>query len=135
MSDGRQDEEGRPYSLLKLAQPITAKKIQIGLGRYLASGQIRVAEVYFYHYDTLMEEIMSLYEDDLHMVLRPDVTQATIDLVARTRCNTERLPCVKSAKAPAHIIHRNSGMYFDRCIQRNRRRSTIPKRMRLFRVS
>ncbi len=83
----RQDEEGRPYSLLKLAQPITAKKIQIGLGRYLASGQIRVAEVYFYHYDTLMEEIMSLYEDDLHMVLRPDVTQATIDTL-RAKINT-----------------------------------------------
>ncbi|MDE7327787.1 MAG: fibronectin type III domain-containing protein, partial [Lachnospiraceae bacterium] len=75
----RQDAEGRPYSLLKLAQPVMAKKIQIGLGRATASGQIRVAEVYFYHYDELMEEIMSLYQDDLHMVLRPEVTQSTIN--------------------------------------------------------
>ena len=76
----RQDAEGRPYSLLKLAQPVMAKKIQIGLGCSVAGDwNIRVAEVYFYHYDELMEEIMSLYQDDLHMVLRPDVTQSTIN--------------------------------------------------------
>lgn len=83
----RQDAEGRSYRLMKFAQPVEAKKIQIGFGRYLADGgTMRVAEIYFYHYDSLMEEIMSLYEDDLHMVLRADVTQATIDAL-RARIN------------------------------------------------
>ena len=49
------------------------------LARYQKGGNITVSEVYFYYYDTLMDEIMSLYEDDLHTVLRPDVTQAVID--------------------------------------------------------
>lgn len=73
------DQDGRPYYVLKLPKAASVKKIQIGLGRYLASGSITVSEVYFYYYDTLMDEIMGLYEDDLHMVLRPEVTQATID--------------------------------------------------------
>ncbi len=83
----RQDAEGRSYRLLKLSSPVTAKKIQIGLGRYLADGgTIRVGEVYFYHYDSLMEEIMALYTDDLHTVLRPDVTKATVAAL-RARIN------------------------------------------------
>lgn len=83
----RRDAEDRPYRLIKLAYPVTAKKIQIGLGRYLADGgTIRIGEVYFYHYDTLMEEIMALYVDDLHTVLRPDVTKATIAAL-RARIN------------------------------------------------
>ncbi len=76
----RQDADGRSYRLMKFTQPVEAKKIQIGFGRYLADGgTIRVAEIYFYHYDTLKEEIMNLYADDLHTVLRADVTQTTIN--------------------------------------------------------
>ncbi|MDE7299443.1 MAG: fibronectin type III domain-containing protein [Lachnospiraceae bacterium] len=76
----RQDADGRSYLVLKLAQPITAKKLQLGFGRYLADGvSMRIAEIYFYHYDTMLDEIMALYQDDLHTVLKSDVTQATID--------------------------------------------------------
>jgi len=83
----KSDTEGRPYYLLKLPEPANIKKIQIGLGRYLAGNvTTTVSEVYFYHYDTLMDEIMALYEDDLHTVLRVDVTQAAIDAL-RVRIN------------------------------------------------
>ncbi len=76
----KQDVDGRSYTVLLFAEPVMVKKIQIGIGRALASmGPMRVSEVYFYHYDTVMGDIMALYEDDLHTVLRPDVTQATID--------------------------------------------------------
>ncbi|MCM1046268.1 MAG: M60 family metallopeptidase [Candidatus Gastranaerophilales bacterium] len=81
------DAEGRIYYVLKLPQPVNAKKLQFGLGRYSASGTITISEVYFYYYDTLMDEIMSLYEDDLHTVLREDVTQADIDAL-RIKINT-----------------------------------------------
>ncbi|MCM1059808.1 MAG: fibronectin type III domain-containing protein [Eubacterium sp.] len=82
----RTDSEGRAYYLIKLPAKAQIKKIQIGLARYLASGNINVSEVYFYYYDVIAEEIAALYEDDLHLVLRPEVTQADIDAL-RERIN------------------------------------------------
>ena len=81
------DAGNRSYYVLKLSEPVNAKKLQFGLARYSASGSLSVAEVYFYHYDTLMDEIMALYEDDLHTVLRSDVTQGAIDAL-RVKINT-----------------------------------------------
>lgn len=81
------DAGGRTYYVIKLPQAVTAKKIQFGIARYSAAGTITVSEVYFYYYDTLMDEIMSLYQDDLHTVLRSEVTQADIDAL-RARINT-----------------------------------------------
>ncbi len=84
----KRDSGNRLYYVLKLPQPVNAKKIQFGLARYAAEGnQITVSEVYFYHYDTLLEDIMNLYEDNLHTVLREDVTQETIDAL-RAQVNT-----------------------------------------------
>ena len=57
----RKDADGRIYYVLKLAEPVEAKKFQFGLARYQKGGNITVSEVYFYYYDTLMDEIMSLY--------------------------------------------------------------------------
>ncbi len=81
------DSEGRAYYLIKLPQKAQIKKLRIGLARYLASGNINVSEVYFYHYDTIADDIADLYDDDLHLVLKPEVTQAVIDEL-RTRLNT-----------------------------------------------
>lgn len=83
----RTDADGRTYYVIKLPQAVSAKKLQIGIARYQASGTISISEVYFYHYDTLMDDILSLYEDDLHTVLKPGVTQAAIDAL-RARINT-----------------------------------------------
>jgi len=82
------DADGRRYYQLKLPEPANVKKIQFGLGRYLAGNvNTNISEVYFYYYDTLMDEIMALYEDDLHTVLRADVNQGTIDAL-RVKINT-----------------------------------------------
>ncbi|MFQ9511008.1 MAG: fibronectin type III domain-containing protein, partial [Lachnospiraceae bacterium] len=83
----KQDLNGKVYYMLKLSAPIQAKKIQLGLARAVASGTITISEIYFYEYDTIKEEIMELYSDDLHTVLRKDVNQDTIDGL-RTRLNT-----------------------------------------------
>ncbi|MDE5754368.1 MAG: fibronectin type III domain-containing protein, partial [Oscillospiraceae bacterium] len=80
------DAKGRGYYLLKFPKAITASKIQISLARYLAS-PITISETYFYHYDTLMDEVMDLYIDDLHTVLKDYVTQDTIDEL-RDKINT-----------------------------------------------
>ena len=80
------DSEGRPYYILKFPKAVTASKVQISLARYLAS-PVTIAETYFYNYDYLMDEIMDLYVDDLHTVLKSKVTQKTIDAL-REKVNT-----------------------------------------------
>lgn len=83
----KKDANGRAYYWIKLPQAIKAKKLQIGLARSSVSGTVNISEVYFYYYDTIEEDIMKLYVDDLHTVLRDDVTQSTINAL-RTRINT-----------------------------------------------
>ena len=83
----KQDSEGRVYYMLRFPGPIEVKKIQFALSRSYVYGTISVSEVYFYDYDSLEEDIMALYTDDLHTVLREDVTQATIDALKK-RINT-----------------------------------------------
>ncbi len=86
------DKEGRKYFQIDLPAKITAKRIQIALANYSASGRINVAEVYFYRYDTTADDIMALYADDLHLVLKEGVTQADIDAL-RVRINTPDPAC------------------------------------------
>lgn len=81
------DKDGHPYYVITFPQKAQVKKIQIGLARYLAYGNINVSEVYFYRYDTIGDDIYALYEDDLHTTLKSDVTQSTIDAL-RKRLNT-----------------------------------------------
>lgn len=78
ISTRKTDEKGRYYYVLKFSSPITAGKIQIGLARYLTS-PVTISETYFYYYDELMDEIMALYVDDLHTVLKDHVTYRTIE--------------------------------------------------------
>ncbi len=81
------DEKNRIYYLVSLPEPVMAKKIQFGLARYVATGTVTVSEVYFYHYDSLEDDIDALYTDDLHIQLRDDVTQETFDKL-RERLDT-----------------------------------------------
>lgn len=83
----KQDKDGHTYYLIKLPQKTQIKKIQIGLARYLAYGNINVSEVYFYRYDSILDDVFALFEDDLHTTLKADVTQADIDAL-KTRLNT-----------------------------------------------
>ena len=74
--------------MVKLPRAVEAKKIQFGIARnYWGTGGINISEVYFYYYDSVYDDIMALYQDDLHLVLKPEVTQKTIDEL-RKRINT-----------------------------------------------
>ncbi len=77
------DSEGRAYYVLKFPGAIEAKKIQFALSRVYVYGTISISEVYFYEYDTIEEEIMALYGDDLHTELKESVTQDTIDALKK----------------------------------------------------
>ncbi|NBI90401.1 hypothetical protein D3Z45_07350 [Lachnospiraceae bacterium] len=75
----RTDSNGRKYYFVKLAQPITTNKIRLGFARGYGLRNIAIAEVNFYHYDSLEDDILALYGDDLHTTLKEGVTVETID--------------------------------------------------------
>lgn len=78
------DENGRNYYRLKLNEPITVSSLSIGFGRYLASSpNVHLAEIRFYEYDSLSDEIQELYADDLHLTLKEAVTEDTFDALQK----------------------------------------------------
>lgn len=67
---------GRRYYLIKFDE-IRTSKIHIGIGRYNSPRKITVSEIRFHEYDSLEQDIMDLYQDDLHITLKDDVTEAS----------------------------------------------------------
>ncbi|NBJ94153.1 fibronectin type III domain-containing protein [Parablautia muri] len=82
------DENGRKYYMIKLAQPIKANQIRLGFTRGNNQRNIIISEVNFYYYDSLEDDILALYADDLHTTLKPDVTEETI-LALQKRLDTK----------------------------------------------
>ncbi len=75
----KKDENGRSYYVIKLAEPVKTQKIRLGFTRSGGYRNIVVAEVNFYHYDSLEDDILALYADDLHTALKDGVTEADIE--------------------------------------------------------
>ncbi len=73
----RRDANNRIYYVIKLAEPITTSQVRFGFTRYVRG--IAISELRFYEYDSLEADIQALYEDDLHLTLRADVTMDTIN--------------------------------------------------------
>lgn len=68
------DANGRMHYRIKLKNPITVSSLTLGLARYLTSSpKVQVAEVKFYEYDSLEDDIQNLYTDNLHLAIRKDV--------------------------------------------------------------
>ncbi|MBT9778232.1 hypothetical protein GPL15_17170 [Clostridium sp. MCC353] len=76
----------KTYYEFQCENPISPQKIQVNFRTY-NSGRIGVAELKFYYYDSLEDEIFGLYEDDMHMALKADADQAAIDRL-RERLHT-----------------------------------------------
>lgn len=75
----KKDDNNNPYYIVKFDGAITANKIHMCLGRnWGGSGDLMVGEIHFHKYDSLEDDIMRLYEDEMHTTLRKDVTEATI---------------------------------------------------------
>lgn len=79
----KRDENGRSYYMIKLAEPVTAQKLRLGFTRSGNYRNIVIAEVNFYHYDSLEDDILALYADDLHTCLKDSVTQKDIDALQK----------------------------------------------------
>lgn len=81
---------GRKYYLIKFDEINTAK-VQIGIGRYNSPRKITVSEIRFHAYDSIEQDIMDLYQDDLHSTLKDNVTAATFTELQK-RLDTPDLP-------------------------------------------
>ncbi len=74
----KHDVNDNPYYIVKLDETIKANKIKMSIGRSYVREEMKVGEIRFYRYDSLEDEIMALYTDEMHMTLRDDVTLQTI---------------------------------------------------------
>ena len=70
-------ENGKAYYEFQAGEPFTAKRIQVNLttgwGR-----RISIAELKFYEYDDLEARIGALYQDDMHLQLKPETDDGSI---------------------------------------------------------
>ena len=77
---------GHKYYVVKLSEPINAKKIKVDTAGWGGNKQT-MSELRFYEYDSLADDIANLYTDDLRLVIKDDVTQDTLDEL-KNRLNT-----------------------------------------------
>ncbi len=71
----RKDKDGHYYMAVKLARPITTDRLVIGIGG--GSGDLTVAEMAFYDYDPIEDEINDLFADNMHITLADDIDVST----------------------------------------------------------
>ncbi len=80
----RSCDNGRKIYLIKFKNPVETSKLQFGIGRYGSSPRlITVSEVRIHEYDSLEQDILGLYADNLHIMLREDVTEETLDALQK----------------------------------------------------
>lgn len=72
------DKNGKRYYEFLADKPFEADKIQLNVAVPSSTRYLSIAEIRFYEYDELLNEVLSLYTDDLHMTLHKDVTQERI---------------------------------------------------------
>ncbi len=96
----KRDKNNLPFYIVKTEQKITANKIYLCLGRNNFSKQpMMVGEIHFHQYDSLEEDIMNLYEDEMHTTLRSNVTEGTIAALE------DRLNTADSASSEKHPLY------------------------------
>ncbi len=70
--------ENRKYYLIKWKEPIKTSRIKVAVGQSSGKQKVAIAEIRFHQYDSLEQEILGLYADDLFITLKEDVTADTI---------------------------------------------------------
>ncbi|MCI8307612.1 MAG: hypothetical protein HFH14_06130 [Lachnospiraceae bacterium] len=83
------DENNNPYYIVRFDKTITANKIHLSLGRTYSRGEMKIGEIHFHKYDSLEDDIMGLYVDEMHTTLRDDVTEEVIAGLERALNTTD----------------------------------------------
>lgn len=94
---GKIDKNNNPYYIVRFDSTITADKIHMSLGRTYTRGEMKIGEIHFHKYDSLEDDIMGLYVDEMHTTLRDDVTEEIIaqlekDIEAEDEVSGEKHP-------------------------------------------
>lgn len=77
------DKNENQFYIVKFDNAITANKIRLCVGRGYTRAEMKVGEIRFYNYDSLEDDIMGLYSDEMHTTLRSGVTAETIDALEK----------------------------------------------------
>ena len=91
----------RSYYTIKIAGGVSTDYLRVCIGYPYLERPISISEMRFYEYDSLEDDIMALYADDLHITLRDDVTKETIDALQ------ERLNTPDEVSGELHPEHTN----------------------------
>lgn len=103
----RQDKHKNPYYIIKFNEKVTANKVHISLRTYNTRVEMKVGEIRFYDYDTVEDDIMALYADDMHTTLKSDVTAETISLLE------QRLETPDAASGEKHPFYEELKLEID----------------------
>ena len=83
----KRSDGSRSYYTIKIPGGVTTDYLRVCVGYIYQNSPISIAEIRFYEYDSLEDDILALYADDLHVTLRDDVDEDTIDAL-QTRLDT-----------------------------------------------
>ncbi len=96
----KKDQNSNPYYIVKLDKTIRANKIYMCLGRSWNSyAPMKVGEIHFHQYDSLEDDIMGLYQNEMHTTLKDEVTEESI------RQLENRLETVDAASGEKHPLY------------------------------
>lgn len=95
----RTDEKGNPFYIIKMDEAITAKKVHLSFGTGYSRVKMMIGEIHFHAYDSLEDDIMALYTDEMHITLRPDVTEETLNALE------ERLNTADEVSKEKHLLY------------------------------
>lgn len=99
----KQDENGKQFYIAKFDSTVKVNKIHICFGRAYSRAEMKVGEIRFYQYDSLEDDIMDLYVDEMHTTLRTDVNAQTVEdlkqrLETEDEVSKEKHPLYKELK-------------------------------------
>lgn len=83
----KHSDGSRSYYTIKIAGGVTTDYLRVCVGYTYWNSPVSIAEIRFYAYDSLEDDILALYADDLHVTLRDDVDESTIEEL-QTRLDT-----------------------------------------------
>lgn len=84
----KSDKNGNVYYVLKTEKPFKTNKVQAMVATYASARSIQIAEIKFYNYDSLEDDVKNLFQDDLRVELKPNVTLEMIEALEK-RANTK----------------------------------------------
>lgn len=74
----KHSDGSRSYYTIKIAGGVETDYLRVCVGYLYWATPVSISEMRFYRYDSLEDDILALYADDLHLELKEDVNEATI---------------------------------------------------------